>query len=191
MAGPKNCCGVRPVILLVAKKTPMMGRVVATPSAIATIRVTHSRCKTIRRFRICHHALPRQNRKKQPKKIVAEDSIAPPTGCVLSHRAEMPITKLKHIVTRPIQRWSLGYLLRNDEMNCNGTRRTNSKLGTTCTNVIVVFAAKCSSSCANSDDPPKGVLCSAMMRRVVTAAPIAHKTRKAIHRGRLFFTQPP
>ena len=40
MAIPKNRCGVRPVSRLVAKNTPIMGREVATPNAMANIRIT-------------------------------------------------------------------------------------------------------------------------------------------------------
>jgi hypothetical protein len=40
-----------------SKKMPIIGRVVATPNAMATIRVAHSRWSSRLPFRMCRHAL--------------------------------------------------------------------------------------------------------------------------------------
>jgi hypothetical protein len=42
---PKQSCGVSPVIRLVAKNAPIMGRTVATPSATDVARMIHSPMK--------------------------------------------------------------------------------------------------------------------------------------------------
>lgn len=49
-ANPKNCLGPRWVAALVAKKTPMTGRVVAIPSRIPTARVIQSRPTVVLRY---------------------------------------------------------------------------------------------------------------------------------------------
>jgi hypothetical protein len=132
MASPKNCSGVRPVRRLVPKKRPMIGRVVATPNAIATIRITHWRCSSTRPLRMCHHALPRQNKKTHPKSY----------RCATLHqetdrvRAQPQSRKADHqtqthndAAAPTMQSWIAPA---QRPTNCGGIGETNSKLGIIC-----------------------------------------------------------
>jgi len=182
IAGPKNWRGVSPVRRLVAKNTAMIGRVVATPNATPAMRMAHSRWSSTRRFRMCHHARTRKNRKRQPKRIVAVASTAPPVGSALKHSAETPTSAPTIIRVRPIHLWNRGNPRRMVETNCSGRRSKNSKLGTICNSVMPALAAKCSSRFANGEGPSTGIDASATVRRIAAAIPIAQSSRNRIQR---------
>ena len=80
-AMPKNWLGAKCVRRLVAKKTPITGRVVAIPSNTPTAKMSHLNLRTTSLRRACQNARARAYRNSVSNTNTAEHSNHPPTAC--------------------------------------------------------------------------------------------------------------